>query len=268
MTGMAVAVIQARMSSTRLPGKVLMPLGGRPMLAHIVDRARQCVTVTAVIVATSTETSDDPIAEFCEQNKITCYRGSLDDVLGRFLGAIAPYSEPYIVRITGDCPLIHPPFIDWQVRALMAADADMVWMQGELPLLEGQGVHSRRSLEFVATLSQHPDDREHVGSRYFSEHRGTLRTVGLMVPDWLMESGWRLTVDQMEDYRLMDAIYRELWQGHPIPLDKVVDWLKAHPDQVLLNQQVQHSAINQELAAKRRQCIPSLVQTFSWQVLA
>ncbi|GAH65974.1 unnamed protein product, partial [marine sediment metagenome] len=114
----AIAIIQAKMSSTRLPGKVLKPLAGKPIIWHIYNRAEHCKFVDKVVVATSTDSSDDPLVEFCINNNMNYYRGSLNNVLSRFIEIIENDYYPYIARITGDCPLIHPQFIDNQIKAL------------------------------------------------------------------------------------------------------------------------------------------------------
>ena len=126
MTKPAIVIIQARSSSSRLPNKVLKPLAGQPMIWHIVQRARACGNVDHVVVATSVEPSDDALAKFCAQADIECYRGSLSNVLSCYLAVLEHYDYPYFVRITGDCLLIHPPFIDRQIEALIAHNADLV----------------------------------------------------------------------------------------------------------------------------------------------
>jgi spore coat polysaccharide biosynthesis protein SpsF len=247
----AVAVIQARMSSSRLPGKVLMPLAGRPMIWHIVERARACRSVDEVIVATSSEASDDRLADFCAAHGIACHRGSLEDVLGRYLEVLRDRPQWYCVRVTGDCPMIDPVFIDRQVAALAAHDGDMIWIDGPAPLLEGQGVHSVRSLLLVDERSNHSDDREHVGSRYFAEHPEEFRVVGLNLSKELYDARWRLTIDEREDYELMAKLYAALWRGTPIPLGDAVDWLERNPESASLNRDVEHRPLNQELTRKR-----------------
>lgn len=104
----AIAIIQARMSSSRLPGKVLKPLAGKAMIWHIYQRAKMCQLVDKVIVATSTEKSDDLLSVFCKENNLNVYRGDLNNVLSRFVEILEKDQYPYFVRITGDCPLICP----------------------------------------------------------------------------------------------------------------------------------------------------------------
>ncbi|HHQ47945.1 MAG TPA: acylneuraminate cytidylyltransferase, partial [Acidobacteria bacterium] len=112
-----VAVLQARMGSTRLPGKVLMDLAGRPVLGWAVERLRRAGTLDELVVATSDRDGDDPIVVFCERMDVPCYRGSEDDVLDRYYRAARRYHADVVVRVTGDDPLIDPGVVDQVVRA-------------------------------------------------------------------------------------------------------------------------------------------------------
>ena len=265
MRGQAIAIIQARMSSSRLPGKVMMPLAGRPMIWHIVERARACRLVEKVVVATSTERSDDPLAACCQQEGIDCFRGSLDNVLSRFIKILDDYPYEYCVRITGDCPLIDPEFIDKQIFALQTNDADLVWLDPSVSVLEGQGAHSASSLKLIASKSQHPDDLEHVGSRFLSEHPDKFRIIGMHPPESLSNLNWRITVDEVQDYRMMQHLYEDLWDGEPVPLEAAFTWLAQNSDLSKINKKVEHSAINQELAAKRRAWKRHIALFFDWK---
>ncbi|MBV5272519.1 MAG: NTP transferase domain-containing protein [Lamprocystis purpurea] len=253
MTRPAIAIIQARMSSSRLPGKVLKPLAGQPMIFHIVQRSRACRQVEQVVVATSTEPSDNPLAAYCAAAGIACHRGSLDNVLDRYLEVLEANPHPYCVRVTGDCPLIDAAFIDKQIEALQAHDGDLTWLAEPAPVLGGQGVHSSRSLRQIAACSTHPDDLEHVGSRYLAEHPEQFRIIGLHPPVAVSKANWRVTVDEAPDYEMMQQLYGALWRGEPIALGAALDWMARHPDLAGHNQDVKHSAINQELAAKRQE---------------
>src|SRR5262249_37789783 len=114
---MIVAIVQARMNSSRLPGKVLQEIAGQPMLWHVVQRTRQAQLLDRVVVATSDQSSDDPLAEFCARENIPCFRGSEQDVLDRYYQAARSIQADGIVRITSDCPLIDPDVIDKVIRA-------------------------------------------------------------------------------------------------------------------------------------------------------
>jgi len=243
------------MSSSRLPGKVLMPLAGRPMIWHIVQRAMACDLIDRVVVATSTENSDDPLCDFCEQEGIVYHRGSLHDVLGRFLRILKGGNYKYCARITGDCPLIHPSFIDAQIHALEKHSGDFCWNRNPISVLEGQGVHSVSSLQKVSEKSRHEDDREHVGSRYFAENPEEFRIVELVFPSRRQSKDWRLTVDEKHDYRMMSLLYENLSSnfGDIIPLAEALKWLNANPEVAKINQNVCHSEINRELQSRRLQ---------------
>ena len=251
MSDKAMAIIQARMSSTRLPGKVLKPLAGKPMIWHIVQRAKACEQVGEVVVVTSTDPSDDPLADFCGVSGIKCYRGELHNVLSRYTEVLEQSPHDYFVRITGDCPLIDPNFIDKQLLALRTFDADLVWLDTSVSVLEGQAAHSTRSLKVIASQSEHPDDLEHVGSRYLAEYPEEFRIIGMQPPESLSKLNWRITVDEAKDYEVMWHLYEALWDGDLIPLRLALVWLAQNSDVSELNKTVEHSAINQELAAKR-----------------
>lgn len=261
---LAIAIIQARSSSSRLPGKVLKPLAGKPMIWHIVERARACRLVGKVVVATSTEPSDDELAEFCRDKQIDCFRGSLTNVLSRYVEVLRLDPHEYVVRITGDCPLIHPPFIDRQIEVLAENDADMVWVRPSSSLLEGQGVHSSRSIREVAWRSNHHDDLEHVGARLFSESPEVFRNVGLEIPAGLGGRRWRITVDEEEDYMLMKDVYEALYKGFPIRLQDAVNFLKANPSIAIRNSKIKESAVNRDISVRRAQSIVPLLTTAQW----
>jgi spore coat polysaccharide biosynthesis protein SpsF len=114
-----IAIIQARMSSSRLPGKVLLDIGGQPMLGRVVERTRRAGRVQRVVVATTTSPDDDPIAKFCSERGYYCFRGSLHDVLERYYQAASQFEAEIIVRVTADCPVIDPSLIDQTVDAFM-----------------------------------------------------------------------------------------------------------------------------------------------------
>src|SRR5260221_10315356 len=126
MTRPVVAVIQARMGSSRLPGKVLMPVAGKPLLWHILHRLRQCRTVDRIAVATSTDPLDEAIEQFCREEGVICVRGPLHNVLERYRLAAVETGARTLLRVTGDAPLIDPGLIDYLVYTMVKAGADYV----------------------------------------------------------------------------------------------------------------------------------------------
>lgn len=141
------AIIQARMGSSRLPGKVLLDIGEKPMLAHVVDRTRLAERIDQVIVATTGEAADDPVAELCAERGYACYRGSLHDVLDRYIQAASRYPCEVVVRITADCPLIDPGLIDQTVNALLGD-----------PVSEGQQIVISEAPGRISTDPRFPYD--------------------------------------------------------------------------------------------------------------
>lgn len=236
-----VAVIQARMGSTRLPGKVLMPLAGKPVLWHIIHRLRICSTVDAIAIATSTLPSDDPLEEFAHNEAIPCIRGPEDNVLQRFALAAAQLNPDVIVRITGDAPLIDPETIDRLVQKLIAEDADYCDRDPSQPrcIHEGFSPLSRRALERM--LHEAPDDpaaREHV-TAYLKEHPEIFKVVRIAIkPDHFFD-GARLSVDTPADLKFLNEVYRRL--GAPAgdaDVADVVRLLRAAPDLLTINRHV------------------------------
>lgn len=172
------AIIQARLSSRRLPGKVLKDLAGRPMLAWTLERVRAAQLVTSAVVATSDQSDDDAVADFCADRGVTCHRGPLENVAERFAVALRAEQADAFVRITGDAPLIDPAVIDAAIRLYQAGDWDLVSnvLVRSFPI--GQSVEVLRKAAFLAALGEMEDmeDREHV-TRFLHRNRAHYRMV-------------------------------------------------------------------------------------------
>ncbi|HSJ78283.1 MAG TPA: glycosyltransferase family protein, partial [Erythrobacter sp.] len=177
-----VAIIQARMGSSRLPGKVLLDIAGQPMLARVVERARRAKTVGEVLVATTIDPSDDPIVAFCQERGIAYHRGSVFDVLDRFYGAARQAGAELIVRITADCPVIDPAVIDLVVEAFHEQSADFACnrlpppAQRTWPIGLDTEVCAFRGLERAWKEASLPYEREHV-MPYFYDQPGRFKVV-------------------------------------------------------------------------------------------
>ncbi len=176
----AVAIIQARMGSSRLPGKVLLEIEGQPMLAHVVERVKRAKSLEGVIVATTTDDSDDPIAEMCQSQGYPFYRGSHHDVLDRYYQAAVSAGEPQpdiIVRLTGDCPLLEPDLIDRAVEAVATGVFDFActrlpppW-QRTFPIGLDVEVCTFNALERAWNQAEQAYQREHVMPYLYEECR-------------------------------------------------------------------------------------------------
>jgi spore coat polysaccharide biosynthesis protein SpsF (cytidylyltransferase family) len=209
-----VAVLQARTSSTRLPGKVMLPLLGVPMLTRQIERMHQAQSLNEIIVATSTEPDDDIIAVECEGAGASCSRGALDDVLDRVYRAIEPTPATVVVRTTGDCPLICPEIIDAVVAFRERGEFDYASnsLGGSFP--DGLDVEAmtRDSLAAAWQRAVLPSEREHV-TPYIWKHPELFR-VGSYRSS-IDYSAHRWTVDEPSDYALVSAIFERLYPANP-----------------------------------------------------
>jgi len=204
-----VAIVQARMGSTRLPGKVLKPVAGKPLLWHVLHRLTRCRALDWVVVATSDNPRDDAIESFCRSDKIDVVRGPEDNVLARFKLAAEQTEADIIVRVSADAPFIDPQYVDHLVKALIAADGDNVVVEPPCAH-EGVDVFSRRAFDRLVTeVAADPVAREHV-SGYFKAHPEFVRIVHAEPNPRLAHRGARLTVDTPDDLAFAEAIHERL----------------------------------------------------------
>ncbi len=208
-----VVIIQARMGSSRLRGKVLADISGKPMLWHIVNRLYKCVFVNKVVVATSNEAQDDAIADLCGNYLIDVFRGSEKDVLKRYYDTAVKYGADVVVRITGDCPLIDPRITDTVISAYMNNTVDYAGASNTIKRSYPRGldteVISFSSLEKCHRLADKPYEREHV-TIFLYEHPDEFRMYS--VENDRDFSSLRWTVDEEEDLRLVTDIYKRLFK--------------------------------------------------------
>jgi spore coat polysaccharide biosynthesis protein SpsF len=205
------AIVQARMSSSRLPGKSLMDLAGMPLIGHVIHRLKASREIAAIVLATTTNPADDALADWAAANGIRCVRGPEDDVLGRFALAAEACDPDIIVRVNADAPLIDAAFIDAMLDAMIAEDADFVMLApGTRALHDGVDPMSRRALNLM--LDEARDDpvaREHVTAWLkLNTHR---IKVAYMTPDPAYDfEGARLSVDTPADAAFIEAVYQRL----------------------------------------------------------
>jgi spore coat polysaccharide biosynthesis protein SpsF len=164
------AIIQARMTSARLPGKVLISIAGKPILERVYERVSQCKYLNKVIIATSEHSSDDQIEQFCYSRGFSCYRGPLDDVAGRFLSIVQSEGVEEFIRISGDSPLIDPAIIDLVIAEYNADFYDLVTNVLYRTFPKGQSVELVRSSSFKKMYEclMNLDDKEHVTKAFYS----------------------------------------------------------------------------------------------------
>ena len=235
------------MGSSRLPGKVLMPVAGRPLLWHILHRLRQCRTVDSVAVATSTEAGDDAIQQFCAGQDIVCVRGPLHNVLERYRLAAEATGAKTLLRVTGDSPLIDPGLVDYLVSGMTAEGADYVqFEEGVLCAHEGVDVFSRRALDWLVSHAGEDEiAREHVTS-YFKKFPGRVRTAYLPAYAPLAREPQRISVDTPEDMALLRALYDRLdAPAGEAPLIAVLRLLEQEPQLRALNAHIRQKPLTE-----------------------
>jgi spore coat polysaccharide biosynthesis protein SpsF len=229
------AVLQARMSSSRLPGKVLLPILGQPMLALQIERLRRARGLTGLVVATSTAPDDDAIEACCNAVGAGCFRGSLDDVLARFLGALDAAGSPKtFLRLTADCPLADWSLVDRCIEAHQATGADLTYTSEGWTFPKGLDVEvcETAALTLAGREARDPYEREHV-TPYIYRHASRFRLHSLTRDPPLR---YRWTVDTPEDFAFVSAVYQALYPFKPaFTSDDVLAWQAAHPDRVLIN---------------------------------
>jgi spore coat polysaccharide biosynthesis protein SpsF len=203
-------VLQARMGSTRLPGKVLRDLCGKPMLAHVLDRLRRMTGAEALIVATSEVLADDAVDALCARECVPCFRGSELDVLERYHRAAERHGLTHVVRATADNPFVDFEEGDRLIALHLATGADYTHAFGQLPLGVGLECFARAALTRSFLEGHAPNHREHV-NEYIQERPSSFHIQALEVPASKCAPGLRLTVDTPDDFARATAIYRALY---------------------------------------------------------
>jgi len=206
-------IIQARMSSTRYPGKVLYSVSGKAMLGYLLESLCYCESKSHVVVATSNTKSDDPIEEFCSNMKVDCYRGSLDNVAQRFVEVIKAYKFSTFVRLSGDSPLLDYRLVDRAVGIFQSGCFDLVTNTLKRTFPRGQSVEVLNSTKFTKTFDKMltQDEKEHV-TRYFYTHNKEFSIHNF-------ESGkdygdLELSVNTTEDMRRIESIIHSMKKPH------------------------------------------------------
>ena len=234
------------MGSTRLPGKALADLGGRPILEHLVRRVRRAKTIDELIVATTDRPADDAIASLCGRLGIRCYRGDEDDVLRRFLGAIEGTHADVVVRITADCPLVDPAVIDLVVLGLARANADYASNGLERSWPRGFDAEAFRAdaLRVADKLARAPHEREHVTPAIY-EHPERFRLVNVLAPPGARAPELRVCVDTAEDLEAVRRIVAGTDDPDGLRAEEIVGFLRSHPEVRALNAQVRQKTLGE-----------------------
>jgi spore coat polysaccharide biosynthesis protein SpsF len=240
-----VCIIEARLKSTRLPGKVLKPILGKPMLELMVERLNRAKLLDDLVIATTDQASDDPIVELANRIGVNVFRGSEDDVLLRVLEAAKSHEADIIVETTGDCPLNDPAMIDKVVADFLLGGADFVSNTLEYSTPRGTDVRVFKTdaLNEINEESNDAADHEHV-SLHFWEHpeKYRLRNVRTEFSKGIKE--WRLTVDTVEDFKLVESIFSRLYPTNPnFNLNNIIELLIKEPNLLGMNNHIKQKAV-------------------------
>ncbi|MBN2044451.1 MAG: glycosyltransferase family protein [Anaerolineales bacterium] len=240
-----VAIIQARMAASRLPGKVLKELGHLSVLGWMIARARRAELIDEVVIATTTDSSDDPVAAYCEQNGVKFTRGSMQDVLDRYYRAAKLHGADVVVRLTADCPFIDPAMLDDNLRTFMGAEPKLDFAANRLPPPYKRTIPIGLDAEFcwfegLETIwheAKEKHQREHV-MPYFYEHPERFNVLHIIHQPSYGHLRW--TVDTPEDLALLRQIVNHFPGRDDFSWKDVLALVEAHPELGEINADVRH----------------------------
>ncbi|MDY7080709.1 MAG: glycosyltransferase family protein [Chloroflexota bacterium] len=239
-----VAIIQARIGSTRLPGKVLLDLDNEPMLVRVVNRTRRAQTLDEVVVATTVQPADEAIVRLCAERGWPCFRGSEEDVLDRYYRAAIAHRADVVVRITSDCPLIEPEIVDRVVREFLERQPEVDYVCNVLPRRTfPRGLDTEMMRFHVLEQAWREDDnpawREHV-TPYIKRHPDLFHIHGVINEADYSHMRW--TVDTIEDMAFVRRIYNHFGHDH-FSWQEVLAVLEGHPEWLEINRHVEQKTL-------------------------
>lgn len=242
-----VATIEARMTSTRLPGKVLLPVLGRPMLSFLLERLRRVKSLNEIVLATTVNDTDSPLVEFAAKNELRLFRGSEDDVMSRVIGAAESAAAEIVVEITGDCPLIDPDVIETSIQAFLKNSVDYVYngLVRSYPLGMETQVFALSTLKRSFKMTNDPLDREHV-TRHIRQHPELFTHLNVTSKPEEFWPDLGLTLDEPADYQLISRIIEHFYPTNPFftCADMVRLLRRDHKDWAAMNQEVRRKGLN------------------------
>lgn len=233
-------LLQARMSSSRFPGKIMKPILVKPMIQHILDSLSFSKMIDEIVVITSINSKDDILVEYLEKNNWKYFRGDENDVLKRYVDATTKFGGDYIVRVTADNPLLDPAIIDEVILTTTKNKADY----GSNNLIKSYPygyyveVISRKTLEEIENKTTSLVDREHV-TLFIHKNKEKFKIINILAPTKLSHPDWRLTVDTAEDLKLIKKIFENLYSKNmPIKYKDVIAFLSKNSELLKINENV------------------------------
>jgi len=247
-----IAILQARMGSARLPGKVLADLAGKPMLVRILERLKRCHQIDRIVVATTLLSEDDRISDCAASHGVGVFRGVVDDVVGRVCAAVRTFrGADFVLHATGDNPLIEPEMADQLILAAKESGDDFTFMTG-IPVGSGVDIYNAGTLLQIEQESSSPTHREHLNSWLF-DHISCFKICATAAPKRWMAPEVRLTVDYSEDMLLISELYARLGKNDNIfGLEAVLETLRSHPSLLQINSHIGQQYLSTEASEMRR----------------
>jgi spore coat polysaccharide biosynthesis protein SpsF len=233
------------MTSSRLPGKVLLPADGKPMLKHLVDRLRRVKSIQDIVLATTVNRSDDCLEIFAQDEGIFCFRGSEEDVMERVIGAADSLKADIVVEITGDCPIIDPLLIEQTIQIFLYNSCEFASNSLIRSYPDGMDtqVFALDTLKRSAGMTKDPLDREHV-TLHICKHPELFRQVCLIASPDLCWPELGLTLDEQHDYELLKKLIEYFGSERPgFGCREVIELLRSRPEWVAINQTVRRKGI-------------------------
>ncbi|SOC16699.1 cytidylyltransferase domain-containing protein [Thalassospira xiamenensis] len=234
------ATIEARMNSSRLPGKVMMPVLNRPMIGYLIDRLKAVPSLDGIVLATTTNEVDNILVDFAKSEDIHVFRGSENDVMSRVIEAADSVDADTIVEITGDCPIIDPDLVEQTILLYKKNKADYAANSFFSSYPDGMDtqVISTASLKKSASMTSDPLDREHV-SRHIVNNDQIFKHVYLIAPPSLHWPGLGLTLDEQADFDLIRTLIERLSPENPMfGCNAIIKYLQENPEILAINQNV------------------------------
>ncbi len=242
MRAKATAIVQARMGSERLPGKVLLDMGGETVLGRVVQRLRGARLLEQIVVATTVLPGDDAIEQECVRIGVACFRGSSEDVLDRYYRAAQTMASEFIVRITADCPVIDPALVDESIGRFRAESVDYCATDVPATIPRGNDVEvfTMAVLQQCWREGHEPYQREHV-TPYIYEHPAIFRLAA--ITSELDCRQYRWTLDTQEDYEVLCEIYKEFHNQNAFGWPEIVELMSRRPELLQWNAKVMQKSL-------------------------
>lgn len=240
-----VSTIEARFASSRLPGKTLLRICGKPTLELIIERLKRSKFIDEIVVATTVNPDCDAIEALAKKLNVGCYRGSEDDVLDRVLQAAKAYKADIIVEITGDETLIDPILVDEVIDYYLKNNFDYVSniLDRRYPRGLDAQVFATSILDEVSSITNDPPDRENV-SLYIYEHPEKFKLGKVVAPDELNHPDWRWTLDTKEDFEFLKTVYESLYKiKKDFDTHDVLEFIKKNPYVLKINERIKQKAV-------------------------